>query len=81
MSVLDRKGIFAYLLITFAITYGVEGAMVLRGIRFDHGAPGFVGLTIALVMLVPGLAAVITAKYVTREGMSGCDIRTAKQGK
>ncbi len=32
MSTLDKKGIFSFLLITFAITYGVEFTLIAGGI-------------------------------------------------
>ena len=47
---IDRKGILAYLLITFGITYAIELALILPGFRAD-GVPQFLGqLVIAGVM-------------------------------
>ena len=34
---LDRKGIFAYMLITFGITYAIELALIVPGFRADGG--------------------------------------------
>ena len=33
---LDRKGLFSYLAITFGITYAIEGALVLTGFRMTE---------------------------------------------
>ncbi len=33
---LDRKGIYAYLAIAYAITYGIEWALIASGFRITH---------------------------------------------
>lgn len=62
---MDRKGITAYLLITFGITYAVEGLMILSGFRADKTSAG--QYIIMLVMWVPAVAAIITTRWVTHE--------------
>jgi membrane protease YdiL (CAAX protease family) len=64
--VIDWKGISSFLVITFGITYAIEGILILSG-----NSPLVKGLgqyTVALVMWVPALATILTIKFVTREG-------------
>jgi hypothetical protein len=72
---IDRKGILAYLLITFGITYAIELALVLPGFRAD-GVPQILGqLIIAGVMWVPTLAALLTIKLVMHEPLRSLNLR------
>jgi hypothetical protein len=72
---IDRKGVFAYLLITFGITYAIELGLVLQGFRIV-GAPPIVGqLIIAAVMWVPALATLLTIKLVTHEPARTLNLR------
>jgi hypothetical protein len=72
---LDRKGILAYVLITFGITYAIELALILPGFRAD-GVPQFFGqLIIAGVMWVPTLATLLTIKLVTHEPVHSLNLR------
>ncbi|HEU5098688.1 MAG TPA: CPBP family intramembrane glutamic endopeptidase [Roseiflexaceae bacterium] len=72
---IDRKGILAYLLITFGFTYAIELALILPGFRAD-GVPQFLGqLVIAGVMWVPTLAALLTLKLVTHEPLRCLNLR------
>jgi hypothetical protein len=72
---LDRKGILSFLAITFGITYTIEGALILVGFRLTPIPALYGQLTIAGVMWVPALAAVLTAKWITREGFGGTGFR------
>ena len=72
---LDRKGLLSYLLITFGITYAVEGGMIAAGFRWSAIPPIFAQYAIAAVMWVPALATVITVKWVTREGFGVTNLR------
>ncbi len=73
---LDRKGILSFLLITFGLTYIVEIGMISAGLRFTQGVTGiFAQLVIMTVMWVPAVATVITAKFVTREGLGNTGLR------
>ncbi len=72
---LDRKGILSYLAVTFAITYAVEGALILAGWRVTALPPILGQYVIAAVMWVPALAAVLTIKLVTREGFGIANLR------
>jgi hypothetical protein len=71
----DRKGIVSFLLITFAVTYAIEGALALGGFRWE-GIPPILGqYVIAAVMWVPALATVLTIKFVTHEGFAITNLR------
>ncbi len=71
----NRKGILAFLAITFGITYLAEGALILSGFRFD-GIPAIIGqYVVAAVMWVPAVAALITIRFITREKTSSIYLR------
>jgi hypothetical protein len=72
---LDRKGIFVYLIITFALTYAIEGALILAGFRITDLPPAYGQLVIAGVMWVPALATLLTIRFVTREGFAITNFR------
>ena len=72
---LDRKGIFSFLAITFGITYSIEIALILAGFRIIPGQSSYKQLIIAAVMWAPGLATVVTARWITREGLSLANLR------
>ncbi len=66
-NTLQRKGILSFLVITFAITYLIEGALILSGFRFT-AIPGMFGqLVVLAAMWVPTFATLITVKFVTHE--------------
>lgn len=69
------RGIGWFLLITFGITYAVELALIWSGFRIT-GQPALYGqMAVAAVMWVPALAALVTVRFITREGMAGLNIR------
>jgi membrane protease YdiL (CAAX protease family) len=71
----DRKGIFSYLLITFGLTYLIEFVLMEMGVRLG-AQPAPVGQVVVMgVMWVPALATYITAKYITREGLAQTGLR------
>ena len=59
--------VLAFVLITFAATWGVEGALIAGGLRFDdlvgQSAPA---LWLMGVMWIPGLAALLVSLFVER---------------
>jgi len=72
---LDYRGIFSFLALTFAITYLVEGALILGGFRITQ-IPAFYGqLSIAAVMWVPALGTFFTIKFITRERLTITNLR------
>ena len=67
---LNRKGIISFLLITFGITYLIEGILILSGFRVTL-VPAVVGqYTIMIAMWVPALATFITTRFITKEKLS-----------
>jgi hypothetical protein len=74
-SALDRKGIISFLAITFAITWGVEGVLLLNGVRFELGRLDSGGAFVAVMMMVPALAAFVTLKFITCEGFGQANLR------
>ena len=71
----DIKGVLSFLSLTFIITYGIEGALILSGFRVTQLPAAYGQLIIAAVMWVPALATVLTIKFVTREGFAVVNIR------
>ena len=66
-SGIERKGILAFLIITFVITYAIEGVLIASGFRFA-AIPGAYGqLVVAVAMWVPTVATLVTVKFVTHE--------------
>lgn len=75
---LDKKGISWFLVITFGLTYLVEGVLILSGFRVD-AVPALYGqLIIAAVMWVPALSTIITIKWITHEGFAVTNFRPGK---
>jgi len=72
---LDRKGLFSYLAITFGVTYVIEGALILAGFRATDMPMLYGQLIIAATMWVPTAATIITIKFVTREGFGVTNFR------
>ncbi|MCK4452136.1 MAG: CPBP family intramembrane metalloprotease [Anaerolineae bacterium] len=72
---LDRKGLFSYLAITFGITYAIEGALVLTGFRMTETPMLYGQLIIAAVMWVPTVATILTIRFVTHEGFGITNLR------
>ncbi len=72
---LDKKGILSFLLITFGLTYLLEGLLILTGFRVT-AIPAMGGqLAVAAFMWIPAAAAVITIRYVTHEKASSILLR------
>jgi membrane protease YdiL (CAAX protease family) len=82
-TTVDYRGIVSFLLITFALTYGVEIPLVAAGLRFPSGRPqGFGGfpasaivLLFVVLMWVPALATFLTVRFVTHEGWQITNLR------
>lgn len=69
----DWKGIISFLFITFTITYGIEGILILSGVSLL--IKGLGQYMVAVVMWIPALATILTIKFVTREGFGITNIR------
>ncbi len=73
---LDRKGIAAFLLITFGVTWGVEILLIAGGARFELTRPTTSMVwVVGLLMLAPALAAFVTLRFITREGFGNAYLR------
>ncbi len=70
-----RKGITAFLLITFGITYLAEGILILSGFRITSLPAAFGQYVILGVMWVPAVAAWITTRFITHEKVSSLHLR------
>jgi uncharacterized protein len=68
MKKLDYKGILAFLGITFALTYAIELPVILSGIRLVGLTSSAATYIFLPTMFIPALGAVITVKFITREG-------------
>ncbi len=63
----ERKGVLTFLATTFAITYALEGGLILTGFRFS-AIPGPFGQYVVLIaMWVPAVAVLLTVKLITHE--------------
>lgn len=70
---IDIRGIVWFLVITFSLTFAVEFLLISKGV-----SPIVFGLgqyVVAAVMWVPGLAALVTVKFITKENLSVLKIR------
>ena len=72
---IDRKGIISFLVITFGITYTIEGAMILAGFRLTKLPPLYGQWIVAGAMWVPTIAAALTIKLITHEGFATTNLR------
>lgn len=72
---LDRKGVWTFLGITFAVTYAVEGALIWSGFRIDRLPPAYGQYVVAGMMWTPALATVLTTRLVTHESLRVANIR------
>ncbi len=69
------RGIVSFLLITFGITYAVEVALISVGVRFDPLPPPWVVPVIAVLMWAPAAGALVTVRFITKEGFRVLNIR------
>ncbi|MBM3138359.1 MAG: CPBP family intramembrane metalloprotease [Chloroflexi bacterium] len=70
IETLNRKGILAFLGITFGITYLMEGILILAGFRITQIPPIIAQYTLLIAMWVPALATYLTTRFVTKEKLS-----------
>ena len=72
---IERTGVISFLIITFGITYVIEGTLILTGFRLTGLPPLYGQLAIVGVMWVPAVATVLTIKFITREGFAISNFR------
>lgn len=75
MKKISRKGIFWFLLLTFASTYLVEFWLMMNGFSFAGIPPIFGQLTVAGVMFFPGISAYIVRKFITHEDFKDAGLK------
>jgi hypothetical protein len=64
--------VLAFVLVTFAATWGVEGALIADGLRFDNLAgQSSPALWLMGVMWIPGLAAILVTLFMERTSARG----------
>ncbi len=72
---LDRRGLTAYLLITFGLTYTVDSLLIAAGFRITT-LPAIAGQwAIAATMWIPAIAAWLTVRFISREDISTLKLR------
>jgi hypothetical protein len=72
---IDRKGILSFLGITFAITYAIEGALILSGFRIERIPAAYGQLVVMVAMWTPTAATALTVKFVTHESFAITNLR------
>jgi len=70
----DWRGVGVYLALAFGLAWTVEGAALMRGVRFTSLTPGTTAL-LASVMFAPAIAAFIVRRFITREGFATAGLR------
>ncbi len=71
---IDRRGVAAFLAITFGLTWAVEIGALLSGLRFDTLTPAAIAILTG-VMFIPALAAFVVRRFITREGFASAGLR------
>jgi len=72
---IDRKGIFSFLLITFGVTYLLEGILILTGFRITQIPAAAGQFVVMIAMWVPAAATLITVRFITHEKISSTGLR------
>lgn len=79
---IDRKGITAFLLITFGLTFAYEGCLIASGMSMNFSLsletvppPAYAPILIGLVMWVPAVSTVVVARCITKEGLGSVNLR------
>lgn len=66
---MQKKGVISYLIITFGVTYLVEGIAIALGMRIEK-LPSITWQYIVMgVMWVPAIATILTCKFITKESI------------
>ncbi len=71
----DRKGILWFLGIVFAVTYAMESALLIAGLRLDNVPSMYGQMIVVVAMWVPTVAAWITTRFITKEPFSVTRVR------
>lgn len=65
----DKRSTGCFLLVTFGLTWGVEGAMLAQGVSFERVPPLLAQGAVAGLMWAPALGAVFARKVILRESL------------
>ncbi len=65
----DKKSVGWFLLVTFGLTWGIEGVMLARGVSFERIPPLFFQYVVAGLMWAPTLGAVFVRKVILKESL------------
>jgi hypothetical protein len=74
-STFEFRKIVPFLAITFTITWIVEFAMMMRGFNLSSVPPMIAQFAVMAVMIVPALSALITVRFINKEGFKCLNIR------
>ena len=77
---IDRKGVWSFLLLTFGLTFIFEGCLIRSGMSMNFGLNSprpsvYAVVFVALAMWIPALSTVIVARFVTKEGLGVTNFR------
>lgn len=72
---LDKKSVAWFLMVTFGITWGIEGVMLAQGVSFERIPPIFFGYIVAGLMWAPTLGAIFVRKVILHESLRAPDAR------
>ena len=76
---MDRKGIFAYLIITFGLTWLIEIPPLLAGVKLVGLTSSAATYIFLPIMFMPALGALVTTRFITREGWGGLGLHAGRQ--
>ena len=79
---IDRKGVWSFLLLTFGLTFLYEGCLIRSGMTMNFGLnaagprPSVLAVVlVALAMGIPALSTVTVTRFVTKEGFGVTNFR------
>jgi hypothetical protein len=79
---IDRKGVWSFLLLTFGLTFLYEGCLIRSGMTMNFGLnaagprPSVLAVVlVALAMWIPALSTVTVTRFVTKEGFGVTNFR------
>lgn len=78
---IDRKGILAFLAITFGLTYLIEVPPLLSGLKLVGLTSSAATYIFLPIMFMPAVGALLTTKFITHEGFGGLGLRFGNPGR
>lgn len=71
----DKKAVGWFLVVTFALTWGVEGIALASDVSFDRIPPFFFQYMVAAIMWAPAIGAIFTRKVILKESLRAPEAR------